>query len=93
MTIWTTINLTDTDDTDTPVEVTYDIQRGYPARWGQPAEADDITIISATVDGQDAPEWVYDWLAGDYGYAALCDDARGEWEQRACDAAEVRGAA
>jgi hypothetical protein len=87
---WTTISLTDSDDTDVPVEVTYDLQRGYPATRYEPAEADDIDIISATVDGKDAPQWVYDWLNGDYGYAALCDDAGAQLEQAACDAAEWR---
>ena len=87
---WTTIMLEDDDCNDVPVEVTYDLSPGYPATRHEPAEADDIAIVSATVNGKDAPQWVYDWLAGDYGYEALRDDAGAAMEQCVCDAAEAR---
>jgi hypothetical protein len=74
------------------VDVKYTFTPGYPATRIDPAQPDDVDVTSATVSGEDAPQWVWDWLNGDLGYEYLCADAQGRAQENAEDAADHRRA-
>ena len=90
MPITTTILMENGDGTDLPVDVTYEFIPGYPGSRIDPAEPDTIEVRAATVDGQDAPEWAWDYLTGDLGQEYLVNDAQEQAECAACDMAHQR---
>jgi hypothetical protein len=90
LSIMTTILMENDDGTYLPVDVTYEFIPGYPGSRIDPPEPDAIEVRAATVDGQDAPQWAWDYLTGDLGQEYLVNDANERAECAACDAAHAK---